>query len=199
LKFLDCFCGLGGASEGFFREGFDVTGIDIVNVGYPYRLILGDMTKLKGEDFKGYDVIWGSPPCRDFTRIPDHALRADGEKWRWKVPKDRENGLLKVRAFLKFVEDAKPIFWVMENVSGLAECLPDIKPRAYNCKILNGKRHVFYGNYPSFLMPMTVNDKLIFNYGGKLRAWERARIPLACSQAFARACKEQLLEKEISP
>ena len=195
MKMLDCFCGMGGVSDGFALEGFDVTGIDIVNapemLGYKHKFIQADIEDLKGEDFRGYDVIWGSPPCRDFTRIPDHAIRADGEVWRWKTPKNPENGLKTVNAFLDFVCKAKPTFWIMENVSGLMKHLR-MSPRGCNSKILNGKRHVFYGNYPLFLMPHTHRNKLIFDFGGKLRSWQRAKIPLACSRAFARACKEEL-------
>ncbi len=43
LKMLDCFCGMGGVSDGFILEGFDVTGIDIVDapkmLGYKHRFI----------------------------------------------------------------------------------------------------------------------------------------------------------------
>lgn len=195
FKLLDCFSGIGGVSDGFALEGFDVTGIDIEDapkkLGYKHRFIQADILGLKGEDFRGYDVIWGSPPCRDFTRIPDHALRADGEKWKWKNPKNPDLGLKKVNAFLKFIDDAKPFFWILENVSGLALYLK-VKPRSSNCKILNGKHHVFYGNYPLFLMPIGIKDKLVGDYGGKLRSWQRAKIPLSCSRAFAVACREAL-------
>lgn len=195
---LDIFCGLGGVSDGAALEGFDVLGIDIEDMplkGYKHKFLRADIRDLKGEDYQGYDVVWGSPPCRDFTRIPDHALRADGENWKWKHPKDPESGLKKVRAFLKFVEDSKPVYWILENVSGLASYLKEIEPRGYNCRILNGKRHVFYGNYPQFLMPHQTGGKLETEFGGKLRSWERAKIPLACSRAFARAIHEALEEK----
>lgn len=200
LKMLDCFCGLGGASEGFHREGFECTGIDIVNVGYPYRLILADMLTLKGEDFRGYDVIWGSPPCRDFTKLPDHWVHKDGSKGQWKIPKNPENGIKLVQAFGRFVSDARPTFWIMENVKGLADFdwlhiyLP--KARIYGAKLHLGKQHAFWGNFPEFLLPHAYSQMCNQDVQGKLRAWERAKIPLACSQAFARACKEALLEKE---
>jgi len=196
LKMLDCFCGLGGASSGFAKEGFDCTGIDIINVGYPYRFILADMLTLKGEDFRGYDVIWGSPPCRDFTRLPDHGEMRTGQHFKWKIPKNPANGLKLVNCFLQFVRNAKPQFWIMENVANLANYM-QLKPQAINSKIWGGKRHVFYGNFPSFLIPTTRRLKVHEKYGGPLRSWERAKIPLACSLAFARACKDALLEKEL--
>ena len=72
LRMLDVFCGLGGVSDGFALEGFDVTGIDIEDMpakGYKHRFIHADVRDLKGKDYHGYDVIWGSPPCRDFSQI----------------------------------------------------------------------------------------------------------------------------------
>ena len=202
LKMLDCFCGLGGASSGFAKEGFDCTGIDIINVGYPYRFILADMHDLKGEDYRGYDVIWGSPPCRDFSNF----CRVYGK--RWKNPPNPEKGLILVNRFLKFAENAKPKIWIMENVYHLAKHLP-LNPQMTTF-ITSGKKHCFWGNFPAFLMPrqkkvLTEHDMTVPHdrrwpvvHDNKLSAWERARIPLACSQAFARACKEALLEKELT-
>ncbi len=69
---LDVFCGLGGVSDGFAMEGFDVLGIDIEDMpskGYKHKFLRTDIRDLKGEDFRGYDVIWGSPPCRDFSQF----------------------------------------------------------------------------------------------------------------------------------
>lgn len=203
MKFLDCFCGLGGASEGFHREGFECTGIDIVDVGYPYRFIQGDMRELDGADFKGFDVIWGSPPCRDFSQM------AISLGHRWKKPPDPNgNGLKLVKAFIYFVEEAKPRFWIMENVPQLEKYLK-IKPRAKKVPISKTMRRDFWGNFPLFLQPMDSNKPRLstktkkgaqthMRINGKIpkyESWERAKIPLACSLAFARACKEQL-EKE---
>ena len=119
FKILDCFCGLGGASEGFYSEGFDCTGIDIINMGYPYHFIHADMLALNGKDFHGYDVMWGSPPCRDFTQLPDHHLTKRGVRQEWKRPKQPEVGMVLVKAYLNFVREAQPQFWILENVKGL--------------------------------------------------------------------------------
>ena len=190
MKLLDCFCGMGGVSDGFALEGFDVTGIDIVDapkmLGYKHKFIQADMLTLKGEDFRGYDVVWGSPPCRDFSQLVDKR----GTKTAWKILKNPEHGLILVNAFLKFVEKAEPTIWILENVQGLSKYLP-LKPKAIGSKIKGGKRHVFYGNFPSLLIPQTSSIQLK-NINCPNRSWERARIPLACSRAFAKACKEQL-------
>lgn len=192
MKFLDCFCGVGGASGGFHREGYDVTGIDIVKVGYPYFFIEGDMLKLDGKDFRGFDVIWGSPPCRDFTQLPDHWTHKDGKKGRWKIPKSPERGLKLVKCYLQFIEDAQPKIWIMENVPNLQNYL-SIKPTMVS-KIKRGMKRAFWGNFPYFLMSYEskARSENWDKGGNKLRSWIRAKIPLACSLAFAKACKEEL-------
>ena len=200
MKMLDVCCGMGGVSEGFTLEGFSVTGIDIEDapnkLGYKFPFIQADIRSLNGKDFRGYDVIWGSTPCRNFTKLPDHGNRKDGVLFKWKVPKNPEAGLELVNAFLRFVEGAQPKFWILENVSGLANYL-DLKPRAIDSQIKGGKRHVFYGNFPSLLIPQceAMQTELV---QGKLRSWIRAKIPLSCSRAFAKACRETLELEVIS-
>jgi len=196
LKMLDCFCGIGGVSDGFALEGFDVTGIDIVDaqvkLGYKHKFMQLDMRLLNGSDFRGYDVVWGSPPCRDFSRI----ATTDRKFWRgqwveWKNPANPEEGLKLVNAFLKFVQDAKPTLWIMENVPGLAKHLV-LKPTQIS-HIGPTMKRAFWGNFPSFLMPSQE-----IPHKSKIRdPWLRSKIPLACSRAFARACKEQLLSHSV--
>ncbi len=193
---LDCFCGLGGVSDGFAKEGFEVLGIDIVDMvslGYKHKFIQTDVTKLDGKDYQGYDVIWGSPPCRDFSNLGQIYGKY------WKKPPNVENGLIAVKAFLQFAKNAEPKIWIMENVANLSKYL-DLKPMTIT-KITKGKNHVFYGNCPPFLMPRTMysirgktstgRDTPIWK-DRKLSSWLSAKIPLACSLAFARACKETL-------
>ena len=204
FRLLDCFCGMGGVSDGFAMEGFDVTGIDIVDaakmLGYKHKFIQADMMTLKGQDFRGFDVIWGSPPCRDFSFLA---------KWygkRWKNKPNPEKGLELINLFLKFVEDAKPTFWVLENTFMLKNYLKKMKPRI-EAYITKGKRHVFYGNFPLFLLPrdmrITVrtkskNGRDLPIGNRKISSWLAAKIPLTCSQAFARTCKEKLLETQTT-
>ena len=211
FKYLSCFCGIGGDSDGFALEGFDVTGIDIVDapklLGYKHRFIQADMLSLKGEDFRGYDVIWGSPPCRDFSRI--------GEMYghNWKCPPNAVHGLELVNAFLDFVRQATPEYWIMENVYGLCPHL-SLKPKfttyiTISSKNGQGKHHAFWGNFPDFLLPKVTQKKIGFHkiqpsgarwmraqITGKNAAWINAKIPLACSRAFAKACHEALQEKQ---
>lgn len=206
MKFLDCFCGLGGASEGFHREGFECTGIDIADVGYPYTFIHTKMEDLNGEDFTGYDVIWGSPPCREFSVIGNVFGHT------WKKPQNPQDGLKLVRAYQDFIKEAKPKIWIMENVPNLQKHIGKAKLKT-SLGVNNRMTRCFWGNFPMFLIPKDVGKYVyhhfypsksgkrkkdegpIFQTQGKLRKWERAKIPLTCSRAFARACKEKLLNE----
>lgn len=208
LKMLDCFCGMGGVSDGFAAEGFDVTGIDIElapsNLGYKHRFIQADIPTLNGEDYQGYDVIWGSPPCRDVSRIG----QMYGHNWR--NPPNPERGKRTAEAFLEFVKRAQPTFWIMENVAQMADYItlpPEVTTYITLAKNGQGKKHSFWGNFPPFLIPKDCTKQVSYHKkatdgsgrywmrpkkGGKLSAWENAKIPFAVSRAFARACREAL-------
>jgi DNA (cytosine-5)-methyltransferase 1 len=211
FRMLDCFCGMGGVSDGFALEGFDVTGIDIVDapklLGYKHRFIQADMLTLNGADFRGYDVIWGSPPCRDFSpmaHVGYGSKRSDSKgKWAWKKPPNPEEGLKLVTAFLHFVRNAEPKIWIMENHPNLAKYL-NLEPKQIS-RISPTRRRAFWGNFPNPLLipveetPNVAKSKMgrVYCIQGKNRSWQRAKIPLACSQLFAKACKQKLLEMEV--
>jgi site-specific DNA-cytosine methylase len=195
LKMLDCFCGMGGMSEGFAAEGFDVTGIDIVDaplMGYKFKFIQADMKTLSGKDFQGFDVIHGSPPCRDFS-----VLTHLGKKY-WKDPPNTQRGLALVQAYLHFKEEAQPRIWIMENVPGLTKYLQ--LPPVFVGQLTGTMKRAFFGNFPPFLLssanePNRVKGKNAID--GKWRSWKRAKLPLATSRAFAKACKEVLEVSQI--
>lgn len=82
MKVLDLFCGRGGWSKGFAAEGFECTGVDIKYLGYRYNFIYKDVRLLNPKDFQDYDVIVGSPPCRDFCLF----AKRFGKTWKRQPP-----------------------------------------------------------------------------------------------------------------
>jgi len=194
LKALDLYCGLGGWSDGLAMEGFKVLGVEIerkIAKLYKHDVIVADVRTLNGRLFKGFDLIVGSPPCRDFSQMCDHGVRKDGTVWRWKEPKNPERGLELVKAFLRIVEEAQPTFWLMENVLGLCKYL-DIPPRC-RVRIYRTMVRCFWGNFPAFLVPYHGGRRRIYDVQGPLRKWERAKIPVHVSRALGRAVKEALV------
>jgi hypothetical protein len=69
-KLLDLFCGAGGASMGYHRAGFDVTGVDIApQPNYPFAFHQADALMYLAAHWQEYDVIHGSPPCQSSTAL----------------------------------------------------------------------------------------------------------------------------------
>jgi len=64
---IDLFCGLGGWTEGFLAEGYDVVGFDIERRPYPAQLVLQDVLTLHGSQFRNAAVIVASPPCQAYS------------------------------------------------------------------------------------------------------------------------------------
>lgn len=61
---LDLFAGAGGATEGYRRAGWKVTGVDInPQPNFPEKFILADALEI---DLSGYDAIHASPPCQNY-------------------------------------------------------------------------------------------------------------------------------------
>jgi len=185
MKALDLFCGLGGWSDGLVMEGFEVLGVEIepkIASLYKHPVIVEDVRKLRGEQFPGYNLIVGSPPCRDFSIIGKTLGHT------WKKPPCPEDGLELVNAFIRIVKEAEPDFWLMENVLGLIDYLGTPK---FKTKLGKGMLRAFWGNFPSFLITRLMSKRisksqsgrLDWQGSGKLKSWERARI-----QKLGEAC-----------
>lgn len=106
-RLLDLFCGAGGAAMGYYRAGFDVTGVDIEpQPHYPFELIVSDAyayTYFFGHE---YDAIHASPPCQGYSTIT--ATANTKHNWSRDIPK--------IRSLLQAI--GKP--YVIENVPGAA-------------------------------------------------------------------------------
>lgn len=67
-RLLDLFCGAGGASMGYHRAGFDVTGLDVKHgKRYPFNYIRKSIEDVSVSMLEEFDFIHASPPCQTFS------------------------------------------------------------------------------------------------------------------------------------
>ena len=120
LNLIDLFCGAGGFSLGFEREGFEsVLAIDkwqdaVNTYNYnrnkkcAYSIDIQDYTnEMLEELMKSNNVVGiiGGPPCQGFSMVGKREL-------------DDERNSLYLQ-YVRFVKCVKPAFFILENVKGL--------------------------------------------------------------------------------
>ena len=107
-KLLDLFCGAGGASVGYSRAGFEVTGLDIKHgKRYPFEYCRLSIENVTVEFLRKFDVIHASPPCQTFS-ITRNLRVAQGKTT------NKKDWLPFTRDML--IESKRP--YVIENVPG---------------------------------------------------------------------------------
>jgi DNA (cytosine-5)-methyltransferase 1 len=108
-RLLDLFCGAGGASMGYHRAGFEVTGVDIVpQKRYPFRFIQDNALEYLYKHGWKYDFIHASPPCQTHSQLNKiHKIKAS-------TSANHVDLIPQTRALLELI--GKP--YVIENVVG---------------------------------------------------------------------------------
>lgn len=129
IPFIDLFAGCGGLSLGMEQAGFSPIFANEIweSAATSYRLnrgltekqvFVGDINYLVEHlsDFKfpkRVDMVCGGPPCQGFSMAN-----------RQRVIDDPRNQLYK--AYLRFLSQVRPMFFVMENVRGMATRIDEI-------------------------------------------------------------------------
>ncbi len=112
-KLLDLFCGGGGAAMGYYRAGFDITGVDNKpQPYYPFKFIQADVFEYMESRGHEYDIFHASPPCQLFTTITPN-------------PEGHPDLIAKTREYIQ--ARGKP--YIIENVPGA----PLIQPFVMLC------------------------------------------------------------------
>lgn len=122
VKVIDLFCGIGGLTHGFVREGFDVVaGIDIdpaCRFGYqannPSKFIENDIMKVTPQEIRelygknaGLTILVGCAPCQPYSKLN---LKEPGK-----------NEFRPLEKFISLIKEVKPAIVSMENVKDLVK------------------------------------------------------------------------------
>ncbi len=191
MRAIDLYCGLGGWSDGLVDAGLEVVGVEVredLAKLYKHPVVIADVRELNPNMFKGYDLVIGSPPCRDFSAQARCAFRKGNP---WKTPPDPQGkGMELINAFLNFVDVAKPRYWLMENVREVKKYL-NLEP-VMEVKIAGNKWRCFWGNFPWF--EALYHPEIKMNYSGKLRSEKNAYIPRDIGRNLGLAIMESDIE-----
>jgi hypothetical protein len=176
---LDLFSGLEGASRAFKERGWDVITVDI-NDSFEPDICCDIVHFSYPGSWPKPDLIWASPPCTEFSR------RSLPASWACNGGKYKEPDMSLLDATIRIIKEAKPRYWVIENVSG---AIRYFKPYLGSYQKKVGSRYL-WGQFPIFDCDP--------GYGkwrlppSSDRAARRSLIPYQISKALCMAIEQDL-------
>jgi hypothetical protein len=176
MLMLDLFSGLGGASKAMKERGWEVITVDIIPAFNP--TIISDIRDFHYAGLRP-DLIWASPPCVEFSKASFPMSWACNRNH----PPAPDVGLM--LAAKRIIEEAKPRYWVIENVRGAR---PFFEPILGAPRKITGSR-VLWGHFPIFDCDPAGGDKWRLP-PSEDRAAKRALIPHQVSRALALAIEQ---------
>ena len=193
MKFMiDMFSGLGGASEAFIQsKNWDVIRFDNNSLlkDIEETIITDDMFNLVCVCPEELDLIWASPPCREFSNAY-HSPKSQAMRQGINYNPD----LRLLEKTIETIKRVQPKTWVIENVIGSIEYLRPFlgEPRQIIGSV------VLWGNFP--LLPLPANFKHLKDDSSwstdPLRANKRAKIPFEISKSLRNTLDYQMTLEE---
>ena len=164
---VDLFVGKGGATRAAKKRGWEVVGIDNDEAHRPD--IRADVSLIRWGGRRPM-LVWASPPCQEFSR--------------WSMPWTRAKNppppsLALLDAAVRFIEDARPQYWIVENVRG---AVPFFRPLLGAPRAICGP-FFLWGNFPR---PERVETSFRKEHFGSKERARRAEVPEEISEAIFR-------------
>lgn len=195
MNMLDLFSGLGGASEAFLQNGWEVKRIEnnMLLKGVPNTHVM-DVVQFerqlesficqygKPEQIK---LVWASPPCTAFsTGYSSKKMIAA----RAGVEYEPGDAIELVKSAKHIIDLLDPQYWVIENVRG---SIKHLKPILGEPTLIIGP-YVLWGRFPSFEFKPSQTKAMKDTWStDPLRANRKALIPYKLSDALREAIENQ--------
>lgn len=120
LRLLDACCCAGGASMGYHRAGFDVTGVDIApRPNYPFTFVQADAIEYIAAHGHEYDLIHASWPCQATCALTKGTNAHLADRYVDLLPPGREAMLATGRPFVIENPEARPDVTLCGTMFGL--------------------------------------------------------------------------------
>jgi len=126
MKTLELFCGTKSFTKVSKKYGNECVTLDNTMEFNP--TILQDILDIPDDYFKGFDIIWASPPCtafsvasigRNWSRLSDGTLQPKSD--------NAMLGLALLDKTITLIENANPKYWFIENPRGAMRKMPQVQ------------------------------------------------------------------------
>lgn len=136
----------------YYASELDKYAIKVTQANYPSTIQVGDVTKLKGEDYQNIDLLVGGSPCQGFSFA--------GKQLNFDDPRSKL-----FFEFVRILKEVKPKYFLLENVRMKKEYQDvisghlGVEPIMINSSLVSAQNRVrlYWTNIPGVTQPKEKN------------------------------------------